>query len=154
MVWHGCWASIQKPLNGSQQSWHINGKGLFVPAVGVRFFGNHNTHYINRWFMRHPEEQVSWVRGQMVPDVAKICIGSDSGTSLGSLLNIPCQRPILSKKVSEILGLTAKCLFTMHAPGFLFLCRIVMNGSTSKISRFNRNIPAYKLVLRGFKTET
>jgi hypothetical protein len=38
--------------------------------------------------MRHPEEQVSWVRGQMVPDVAKICIGSDSETALGSLLNI------------------------------------------------------------------
>ena len=38
--------------------------------------------------MRHPEEQVSWVRGQMVPGIAEIFIGSDSETTLGSLLNI------------------------------------------------------------------
>ena len=36
----------------------------------------------------------------------------------------------------------------------LFLLgRIVMNDSTSKISRFSRNMPAYKSVLSGFKTE-
>ena len=37
--------------------------------------------------------------------------------------------------------------------GLPVLGRIVMNDSTSKISRFSRNMPAYKSVLSGFKTE-
>ena len=31
-----------------------------------------------------------------------------------------CQRSILNNKMSETLGLTAKCPFTLNAPGFLF----------------------------------
>ena len=37
--------------------------------------------------------------------------------------------------------------------GFFILGRIVTNDSTSKISRFGRNMPAYKSVLSGFETE-
>ena len=37
--------------------------------------------------------------------------------------------------------------------GFLVLGRIVTDDSTSKMSRFSRNMPAYKSVLSGFKTE-
>ena len=37
--------------------------------------------------------------------------------------------------------------------GFVVLVRIVTNDSRSKISRFSRNMPAYKSVLSGFKTE-
>ena len=37
--------------------------------------------------------------------------------------------------------------------GFPVLGRIAVNDSTSKISRFSRNMPAYKSVLSGFKTE-
>ena len=36
--------------------------------------------------------------------------------------------------------------------GFAVLVRIVNNDSRSKISRFNRNMPAYESVLSGFKT--
>jgi hypothetical protein len=36
------------------------------------------------------------------------------------LFVILCQRSILNNKVSETLGLTAKCPFTLNAPGFLF----------------------------------
>jgi hypothetical protein len=59
----------------------------------------------------------------------------------------------LNNKVSEMSWLTAKWLFTLNAPGFFVLGRIVMNDSTSKISRFSRNMLAYKSVLSGFKTE-
>ena len=37
--------------------------------------------------------------------------------------------------------------------GLFVLGRIVMNDSASKISRFSRNMPAYKSVLSGFKTD-
>ena len=37
--------------------------------------------------------------------------------------------------------------------GFLVLGRVVMNDSRSKISWFERNMPAYKSVLSGFETE-
>ena len=37
---------------------------------------------------------------------------------------------------------------------FLVLGRIVTDVSTSKMSRFSRNMPAYKSVLSGFKTKT
>ena len=37
--------------------------------------------------------------------------------------------------------------------GFAVLGRIVMNDSRSEISRFVKNVPAYKSVLSGFKTE-
>ena len=108
-----------KSLNGSQQSWHISEKELFVPVVGVRFFGNYITHCINRWFMRHPEEQVSWVRGQMVPDVAKICIGSDSETALGSLLNIRIPEgklEFLTAKIGRHQGYAEEMACTLYWP--------------------------------------
>ena len=89
-MWNGMVAGHPSKITEwlTKQSWHISENKLFVPVVGVRFFGNYITHCINRWFMRHPEEQVSGARGQMVPDKAEICIGSDSETALGSLLNI------------------------------------------------------------------
>ena len=53
-----------------------------------------------------------------------------------------------------MLGLTAKWLFIhIVRTGFFVLGRIVNNDSRSKISRFNRNMPAYKSMLSGFKTE-
>ena len=108
-----------KSLNGSQQSWHINEKELFVPVVGVRFFGNYITHCINRWFVRHPEEQVSWVRGQMVPDVAKNCIGSDSETALWSLLNIRIPEgklEFLTAKIGRHQGYAEEMACTLYWP--------------------------------------
>ena len=116
-----------KSLNGSQQSWHISEKELFVPVVGVRFFGNYITHCINRWFMRHPEEQVSWVRGQMVPDVAKICIGSDSETALGSLLNIRIPEgklEFLTAKIGRHQGYAEEMACTLYWP----LARLRVHG--------------------------
>ena len=37
--------------------------------------------------------------------------------------------------------------------GFPVLDRVVLNDSTFKMSPFSRNMPAYKSVLSGFKTE-
>ena len=81
-----------------------------------------------------------------------ILAGTPIAFAVQKCKGVLCQRSILNNKVSEMLGLTAKWLFTLNAPrGFVVLVRIVTNDSRSRVSRFSRNTPAYESVLSGLK---
>ena len=66
--------------------------------------------------------------------------------------DVLCQQSILTKKYINVYHHPTMSIYIQRL-GFLVLGRIVMVDLRAKISRFSKDMLAYKSVLSGFKTE-
>ena len=108
-----------KSLNSSQQNWHISEKELLAIVYAIQRFGEMIDRVVSAWFLTQNPDECKWVRGQLIPPVAKIAICSDSKAALGMLLRLsaPSGRvEHVTPKITRFLTYIDVCACTLFWP--------------------------------------
>ena len=117
-----------KTLNKAQQRWHISEKELLAIVYAIERFGEFIDRVIASWFLAQDQTKCQWIRGQLIPDVPKIAICSDSSSALGMLLRLSCPSGRIehvTPKITRFMTYVDTCACTLFWP----LARMLIPGA-------------------------